>query len=123
MANLAWNLSSDLSALATSSAMQQRLMLEEQEWRLRQQEQRRMRELANMANIQNVFGRTLAMDGTSSNEHLGMVKELRKKFKQYSKEEFRNMSKAPIIKDILAGSHKLSKTEIGDRIEEHLKDL
>ena len=61
--------------------------------------------------------------GGPPREHFRMVRTLRKKFKDYSKEEFRNMSRTPVIKDILSGSHKLTTEEIGNRIKEHLDTL
>ena len=55
--------------------------------------------------------------------HFGQVKNSRKMFKQYSKEEFRNMSTAPVIKDIMTGSTKLTPEEINIRINEHVDEL
>lgn len=52
--------------------------------------------------------------------HFGQLRRIRKQFKEYSKEDFRNMSKEPMIKDILTGSHKVSEEEKQDRIKEHV---
>ncbi len=55
--------------------------------------------------------------------HFGQVKHFRKEFKKYSKEEFRDMSKEPVIKDILTGTHKMNAEEMKDRIQEHVDEL
>lgn len=55
-------------------------------------------------------------------EHFGQVRYMRKQFKEYSKEDFRNLSKTPIIKDILTGSCSVPKEEIAARIKQHLTD-
>lgn len=52
--------------------------------------------------------------------HLGTVREFRKKFKEYSKAEFREMGNKPVIKEILEGMTNLNKEQIKERIEEHL---
>ena len=52
-----------------------------------------------------------------------LTDERKSNFKQYSKEEFKDMSKEPVIKDILTGTHKMSKIETTDRIKEHLDNL
>ena len=52
--------------------------------------------------------------------HLGTVPESRRKFKEYSKAEFREIGNRPVIKDILSGMTELNKEEIKDRIAEHL---
>lgn len=61
--------------------------------------------------------------GFPSHAHFGMVRELRKQFKKYSKEEFRELSKEPVVKAILTGSAKLSTEEIAERIKEHLDNI
>lgn len=57
---------------------------------------------------------------TPDMSHLGTVKEFRRKFKEYTKEEFRSMGKSPVVKEILSGMTKLNKEQIKDRIAEHL---
>jgi hypothetical protein len=52
--------------------------------------------------------------------HLGTVRDFRKKFKEYTKAEFREMGENPVVKDILKGLSKLNKDEIANRIKEHL---
>lgn len=52
--------------------------------------------------------------------HFGTVKEFRKRFKEYTKAEFREMGSKPVIKEILSCMTKLNKEEIKDRIVEHL---
>jgi hypothetical protein len=54
--------------------------------------------------------------------HLGAVRDFRKSFKEYSKEEFREMGSKPVVKEILTGLTKLNKEEIVERIREYLKD-
>lgn len=58
--------------------------------------------------------------GTPGTSHLGTVKEFRKRFKEYSKADFREMGNKPVVKDILSGMTKLNKDEIKERIAEHL---
>lgn len=58
--------------------------------------------------------------GGSPSQHLGQVKQMRKRFKEYSKVEFREISNRPVIKDILSGMTKLNSDEIKGRIAEHL---
>lgn len=60
--------------------------------------------------------------GGSPSEHFGMVKTFRKKFKEYTKEEFRHISNQPMIKHILIGMTELNKEQIADRIKEHLEE-
>lgn len=55
--------------------------------------------------------------------HLGMVKTFRKKFKEYTKEEFRHLSNQPMIKHILIGMTSLNKEQIADRVKEHLDSM
>lgn len=55
-------------------------------------------------------------------EHFGMVRDIRKKFTQYTKEEFRHLSNKPVIKNIVMGMTKLNKDQIAERIKEHLED-
>lgn len=52
--------------------------------------------------------------------HQGQVQNIRKKFKELSKEEFRNLSNKPIVKEIMPAALKLSKEEILERIKEHI---
>jgi hypothetical protein len=66
-------------------------------------------------------GQNLSQPGMPS--HLGAVKEFRKNFKQYTKEEFRHISNTPIVKNILMGMTELNKDQIKDRIKEHLDNL
>jgi len=66
------------------------------------------------------LGLGLAIGNQLGMSHLGTVKEFRKKFKEYSKAEFREMGKSPVIKEILSGMTKLNKEQIKERIEEHL---
>jgi hypothetical protein len=54
--------------------------------------------------------------------HFGQVKKARERFKEYSKEDFRDISNEPVIKDILTGSCKISFDEKLERINEYLKD-
>lgn len=58
----------------------------------------------------------------SGDTHLGSVKYFRKKFKEYSKEEFREMSEKPVIKEILAGLAKVPKEDVAERIRLYLED-
>lgn len=58
----------------------------------------------------------------SPSDHFGIVKSFRKEFKRYSKNEFRSLSKTPMIKDILSGMTKLNKDQIIDRVKEHLDE-
>ena len=44
-------------------------------------------------------------------------------YKKYSDEKFDDMTKEPIIKDILPGSYKMTKEQAKDRIKEHLDRL
>lgn len=62
------------------------------------------------------------MGSTPGMSHFGTVKQFRKEFSKFSKEEFRNVSKEPMIKDILSGMTKLNKEQIIKRIKEHLED-
>ena len=55
--------------------------------------------------------------------HLGQVKTFRNEFSDLSKEEFRNLSKEPMIKDIMISAHKIGKEEAVKRIKEHLDNL
>ena len=59
--------------------------------------------------------------GSTSPFHLGMVREARKKFKEYTKAEFRNISHEPMVKEILSGLTRLNRDQILDRIKEHIK--
>lgn len=52
--------------------------------------------------------------------HIETIREFRKRFKEHSKAEFREMGNKPVIKDILSGMTKLNKEEIKSRIAEHL---
>lgn len=54
--------------------------------------------------------------------HFGQVRQMRKQFKQLSKEDFRKLSKEQYVKDILSGSHKLTAEEISSRIKENLEN-
>ena len=62
------------------------------------------------------------MGSTPGMSHFGTVRDFRKKFNQFSKEEFRNISNEPMIKDILSGMTKLNKEQIMLRIKEHLEE-
>jgi len=74
--------------------------------------------------IENIMGTSLALHPDFLNiSHNGQVKYFRKNFKEYSKEEFRDMSNDPMVKEILQGSVKLSKEQIVDRIKEHLDNM
>lgn len=53
--------------------------------------------------------------------HFGQVRQMRKKFKEVSKEEFRHLSKEPVVKHILMGATKLDKEQIAERIKEHIE--
>lgn len=55
--------------------------------------------------------------------HREQVKYMRQRFKNYSKEEFREMSKEPVVKEILAGMCTIPKEDIADRIEAHIKQI
>lgn len=57
---------------------------------------------------------------TPGMNHFGTVKDFRKKFSQYSKEEFRKMGNKPVVKEILLGMTKLNKEEIQNRIAQHI---
>jgi hypothetical protein len=74
-------------------------------------------DLANQAAAQAQWGESPAITA------FGQLRRIRKRFKEYSKEEFRNMSKEPVIKDILSGSHKLTEEEKQERIKEHLDNI
>jgi hypothetical protein len=68
----------------------------------------------------------IGLDGAAgqpvqSINHFGQVKQMRKEFKKFSKEEFRDLSKEPVIKDILSGMSKIGLDEAKERIKEHLK--
>ncbi len=54
--------------------------------------------------------------------HFGAVRNFRKEFNKFSKEEFRNISNEPMIKDILSGMTKLNEQQIIARIREHIED-
>lgn len=74
---------------------------------------------------QQLFQQQLGLQGMCSTpgmSHFGTVKQFRKEFSKFSKEEFRDVSKEPMIKDILSGMTKLNKEQIIRRIKEHLED-
>lgn len=77
----------------------------------------------------NSFSPLLGLGGVSMgvqgelSGHLGMVKTFRKKFKEYTKEEFRHISNKPVIKNILIGMTVLNKEQIADRVKEHLDNV
>lgn len=58
--------------------------------------------------------------GVNPLTHLSQVKDFRKKFKEYSKAEFREISNQLVIKDILSGMTRLNAEEIKSRIQEHV---
>lgn len=55
--------------------------------------------------------------------HYQQVKEFRKEFKELSKEDFRNMSSDPKVKEIMNGKIQLTFEEKKERIKEHLKNI
>lgn len=70
----------------------------------------------------------LGVDMGSSNfvtsvSHMTAVREMREEFLDYTKEEFRELSHEPVIKDIMIGSHKLTKEQAAERIKAHLKTI
>lgn len=69
---------------------------------------------------QGIAGAAMGVNPNLGMSHLGVVREFRRKFKEYSKVEFREVGSSPVIKDILSGMTKLNKEEIKDRIAEHL---
>ena len=62
--------------------------------------------------------------GHPMSEHIGLVRDFRRKFKEYTKEEFRDLSNKPMIKDILKGGvTKLNEQQIIERVKETLEGL
>ncbi len=55
--------------------------------------------------------------------HFGQVKYFRKKFKEYSKEEFRELSDEPLVKEMLAGMAKVPMEDVAERIKTHLDNM
>lgn len=68
------------------------------------------------------YGRLMGVPGLQgvAPNHFGQVRQMRKKFKEISKEEFRHLSKEPVVKHILMGAIKLDKEQITERIKEHI---
>lgn len=60
------------------------------------------------------------IDGKS---HFGQVKSFREEFKEYSKEDFRSISKDPVVKDIMSGLSKIGIEEAKERIKAYLKTV
>lgn len=81
-----------------------------------------MLNIARSALEQGTAGGIMGVNPSSGMSHLGLVREFRRKFKEYSKAEFREVGSKPVIKDILSGMTKLNKEDIKDRIAEHFGD-
>jgi len=65
---------------------------------------------------------TMGLNQSANPSHFGTVRTFRKKFKSYSKEDFRNLSKKPLVKEMLVALEKVPAEDVAERVKAHLED-